>query len=241
MSIGQALLTLLRDLIFPPRCALCRQPGPLLCPTCLATFPSFDEPRCPRCDLPALSSGRPCRACQRGALPGLAGVRVVGPHRGPLRAAILALKFDGRRALAEPLGQMLAARWQTAPAGVDALVPVPLHPARRKERGFNQSRLLAEAAGARLELPLRPALLRRTRPTPQQVGLSWEARQQNVAGAFHATPDAAGGRWLLVDDVCTTGATLVACSAALRDAGAVAVWALTLARPAGEGERGNPN
>ncbi|MGH2543928.1 MAG: ComF family protein, partial [Ardenticatenaceae bacterium] len=114
---------------------------------------------------------------------------------------------------------------------VDGLLPIPLHSMRLRERGFNQSALLAEVMAAALLYPVRDDLLWRERATAPQVGLKPEERQRNVQGAFRAVPDAAGGAWLLVDDVCTTGATLEASAHALRAQGARAVWAITLARP----------
>ncbi len=157
---------------------------------------------------------------------------MVGPHVEPLRGAIHALKYQDRTALAVPLGHLLAERWlDVTPQQVDGLVPVPLHPQRLRERGYNQATLLASAMAPVLALPIQEGLLRRERPTPPQVGLAQQARLRNVAGAFQATGDVAGGRWLLVDDVCTTGATLQACAQTLHAAGADTVWAITLTRP----------
>ncbi len=162
----------------------------------------------------------------------LDGMRVVGPHVAPLRVAIHALKYEWRSDLAAPLGTLLAGRWEDAAGSdVDGVLPVPLHASRQRERGFNQSRLLAEVLTIRLEFPLHVELLWRERATIPQVGLNWQERRQNVAGAFRAAPAVAGGRWLLVDDVCTSGATLEASAHALREQGASAVWAITLARP----------
>lgn len=223
---------LLADLLFPPRCAGCRQPGHLLCSTCEAAIARFPPPCCPRCDLPLAAPAPRCAPCHRGQLADLDGMRVLGPHVAPLREAVHALKYGGRRALGEVLGNRLAAHWQARPGGpLDGLIPVPLHAERQRDRGYNQAEVLAEGMAPRLRLPVRAALLCRRRATPQQVGLDRQARLQNVAGAFVATPGVAGGRWLLVDDVCTTGATLDACAAALRAAGAESVWAITLARP----------
>jgi ComF family protein len=157
----------------------------------------------------------------------------VGAHAPPLQGAIHALKYDGVKEVAEPLGRLLAERWQAAPgARVAGIIPVPLHPARQEERGFNQSALLARALAEVLALPVREELLSRSRATVPQVGLPRAERLKNVAGAFRATPEAAGQPWLLVDDVCTSGATLDASASALRAQGARAIWAITVARPA---------
>ncbi len=227
---GQRWVRLLSDLLFPPRCVSCQQPGALLCTACIARIVPFPEPRCPRCDLPLPRAGAPCATCRR-SVSFLDGMRVGGPHQEPLRGMIHALKYHKRRALALPLGTLLAQRWQAAPAGtVDGILPVPLHPERLRERGFNQSELLAQSVAGTLGVPLRGDLLWRERATVPQVGLSRQERLLNVADAFCAHPDAAGGRWLLVDDVCTTGATLEASAHALREQGACSLWALTLAR-----------
>ena len=229
------LRRLAADLLFPPHCVSCRQGGALWCEGCQRKVERFAAPRCPRCDRPAPSAARPCRECQRDPSP-LAALRVVGPHTEPLRGAIHALKYERRVGLAAPLAALLVERWRAGPFAVAGLIPVPLHPNRERERGFNQCLLLAQPLAEALALPLRPTLLRRERDTPHQVGLGRAARLENVAGAFVAAPEAAGAAWLLVDDVCTSGATLAASAEALLGAGATAVYALALARPHG-GER----
>jgi ComF family protein len=144
------------------------------------------------------------------------------------------LKFHRQWRLAEPLGDLLAgATFPLLPA-VDVIAPVPLHPTRRRERGFNQAELLARRCGRRLGRPVRADLLARICATPSQVRLSTAERHANVRGAFAARPAAAaevaGRAVLLVDDVCTSGATLTAAAAALHAAGAAAVWGAAVAR-----------
>ena len=124
-------------------------------------------------------------------------------------------------------------RWRRMTAQIDAVVPVPLHKERQDERGYNQSELLAVAFCHTLGLQLAPRWLHRTRPTRQQVGLNAPERQQNVDGAFGAEAAIGEKTLLLIDDVYTTGATLSACAQAAMNAGAKAVFALTLAVPAG--------
>jgi len=153
------------------------------------------------------------------------------------------LKFAGEERLGERLGELLAPTWdslpQTGELDTPLIVPVPLHPSRRRERGFNQSELLAaglvralarQRGGAAPQIA--KACLRRKRVTPPQTGLSVAARRENPRGAFEVVkPDAVQGRMIvLVDDVMTTGATLSACARALKRAGAVQVMGLTLAR-----------
>jgi ComF family protein len=145
------------------------------------------------------------------------------------------LKYRGRRRIAGRLAKLLLERAEVEEllrGGV--LVPVPLHPHRRAERGYNQAELLARAIATRSTAPLATGLLTRRRDTPRQTGLPAAQRRRNVSGAFVVTrPERVRGRVLvLVDDVCTTGATLRACAEALRQAGASEVRVLTLARVA---------
>ena len=154
-------------------------------------------------------------------------------YQGELRGIVHAFKYDGRRSLARPLGRLLREAGAGLLAGADAVVPVPLHPWKRVQRGFNQSADLARA----LELPVR-FVLRRTRPTRTQAGLTPGQRRRNVSGAFalatwpwrSSRADVGGRTLVLVDDVMTTGATLDACARVLKQAGAREVRVLTLAR-----------
>jgi ComF family protein len=164
----------------------------------------------------------------------LAAWRAAGPYEGSLRAILHAFKYERRRTLARPLGRMLREAGGELLIGVSCAVPVPLHPWRRLERGFNQSADLARA----LDVPVVHALWR-TRRTLPQTGLSRANRRRNVRGAFAVSPlpgrrardrQIAGQVVLLVDDVRTTGATLEACARALKRAGAAEVRALTVAR-----------
>ncbi len=152
---------------------------------------------------------------------------------GPTRAAIHALKYGGERRLARPLGDLLAERWRRAGVGGDVLVPVPVHPERRRERGFDQAELLAGAVGEALGMPMVTALERRE-ATEAQHHLGRDERARNVGGAFGVRASEVGhihGRWVvLIDDVTTTGATLAGCAAALTASGALAVSGLTVAR-----------
>jgi ComF family protein len=136
------------------------------------------------------------------------------------------LKYEGRVDLADPLGVLFEGCERPRS---DVLVPVPLHPHRLRQRGFDQALLLAQAAGRRFGLPVK-TLLRRVRPTGQQVGRDRVARERNVRGAFAGDPAAFGLRVCLVDDVLTTGATASAAARALLDAGAARIEVRTLAR-----------
>ena len=228
-QVGQIIL----DLIYPPSCVNCGEAGACFCDACIAAVARFPEPRCIRCDLPLLSYPVTlCEDCERGGMIYLEGLRVIGPHQEPLREAIHLLKYESHQGVARRLGWLLATCWQErATITIDGLLPVPLHPDRQRERGFNQCALLAEAMSIHLAIPMNEGLLTRIRDTRSQVGLSQGERLQNVAGAFVASPEVAGKCWLLVDDVCTTGSTLMACAQALHAQGARAVWAITLTRP----------
>ena len=163
----------------------------------------------------------------------LAQIEWCAPFSGAVRQALHRLKYSAERQLAAPLAEAMAARWKVAGAGGELLVPVPAHAERARRRGYDQAFLLAAGAADRLHVPWHPAL-ERTRRTAPQFELGRNARRSNVSGAFAlraGSRTVVQGRWpILVDDVLTTGSTLVACAEALYDAGAIAVSALTVAR-----------
>jgi predicted amidophosphoribosyltransferase len=198
----------------------------------------LSPPLCWSCRGPARSGEQLCGGCRRtiGFLPPepvtLSGVRVHAPvaYEGPARALVAALKFHGALRVAEAMAAIAVA---CAPGGLPSgsLVPVPLHPFRRRKRGFNQAVVLGEAIARRADLPLADCLRRRGRGPPQ-VGRGRLARLGGPAGTFEvcAPPPRAA---LLVDDVVTTGATLAAGAAALRRAGTIEVSAVVFARTPG--------
>jgi ComF family protein len=151
----------------------------------------------------------------------------IGEYDGVLRDIIHALKYDGRRTTAPRLAQLMVQHGGDVLTGAHALVPVPLHPRRERERGFNQADDLARPMG----LPV-ARILRRTRMTAPQVELPAGARRRNVTGAFELVDQSelTGRVLVLVDDVTTTGATLEACALVLKRAGAQEIRALTAAR-----------
>jgi ComF family protein len=153
-------------------------------------------------------------------------------YGGPVAVALRRLKYGDRPDLAGPLGHLLRRAARDARLCADLVVPVPLHPARLAERGYNQAALLGAAAASELGAPLAATALRRTRHTPQQARLDRARRLENVARAFQVRDPGRvrGRRVVLVDDVTTTGATLAACAEALRAAGAASVQALVVAR-----------
>ena len=158
---------------------------------------------------------------------------MVSLYQEPLRSYIHALKYEGHTDLARPLGHLLAHAYQQYHMHTDLIVPVPLHVQRQKARGYNQAQLLAAACAEQLRLAWHHTLLTRVRATSSQVSLSPQQRRQNVLHAFRCMQpqEVRNRRVLLIDDVCTTGATLEACSTPLIQAGAREVWGLVLARP----------
>ncbi len=226
----------LLDLIYPPRCLVCERHGrPPLCGECAAHFVPVPEPVCAVCGRP-VEPEAPCRLCAGPPAGGwgFSSARAAAIYQGPLRHAIHRFKYGCSESLGEPLGAFLANR--LAADGllahpVDVALPVPIHPARERQRGFNQALLLAAPVAAMLGVPLETGALVRVRKTPPQVGLSPDARRRNLRDAFAVPGPArvAGRRVLLVDDVFTTGATVCACAQALKAAGAPAVHVVTLA------------
>lgn len=198
----------LLDLLVPPRCAGCALPGSWLCLDCRNGL-----------DPVGRSAG------------GLA-IAACGTYAGPLRQAIHSAKYGDQPALAEELGLLLAERIAgdlARGARLDAIVPVRLHPGRRRERGYDQTFLLAAVAARHTDLPLVPAL-HRIRGGTAQVRLDRAGRAANVRSAFVGEAGALrGGRVALVDDVATTGATLCDAAAAARACGARTVRAYVLA------------
>jgi ComF family protein len=172
-----------------------------------------------------------CQSCVKRPL-SIDGIRSVGLFEGTLRKAIHGFKYNYMRDLAAPLGDMLVGYWKGQPLAVDLLVPVALHPRRTKSRGYNQAALLAMHMGQAAGLPVALDVLRRVRHTASQTNLNAAERRRNVTGAFRCSEAVRNKRVLLIDDVCTTGSTLEACSVALKGSGARSVWALTVARAA---------
>jgi competence protein ComFC len=217
------------DLILPPRCGGCRRVGAWLCERCRAKIRRLEEPLCRRCGVELPSTSRTC-GC-RTRLRSLTRLRSAVAYEGPVEHAVHRFKYEGWRHLAEPLAQLLAERLVVEGVAARWVVAVPLHPARMRQRGFNQADLLSRELRRRLVLGAPPGVLARTRETPPQVGHDRRWRLSNVRDAFawHGD-DLMGESILIVDDVATTGATLDACASALRAAGSGPVTGVSVAR-----------
>ena len=229
------MLTALLDLLYPQRCRVCRTRGtPVLCELCRSDFAAVSPPFCPRCGCPRTGTADRCAPCRSGDVP-FAVARSMALYEGRLRAAIHRLKFDGRGELGPILGDLLAAfvRQNADLKAPDLVVPVPLHPSREAERGYNHAALLALPVASALGVPLVPRALLRVALTAPQSELRRAARRRNVQGAFRvgrAVAEIRRKAVLLVDDVMTSGATAAECARTLLEAGADAVAVATLAR-----------
>ena len=235
---GLELKDILLHLLLPRVCLGCREDLPLplsgpLCGCCLGLLrPSWAEPLCRLCG--ALWEGPEpcCHDCRKG-LRSVDAIRGAFLYRPPLPRLLHSFKYGARPSVGESLGFWMAGALARFPEleGADALVPVPLHPSRLRERGFNQALILARHVGKASGLQVLDALSRRT-DTAAQWRFSRRKREGRLRGVFLAGPQA--GLWgrhvLLIDDVCTSGGTLEGCARALREAGAASVRAYVLAR-----------
>lgn len=230
----------LLDLLFPSPCVACgARPttGPF-CRECSGSIEPIGKNRCLTCSvrLPIAPRGKlpspRCRDCEDEP-PAFARVHSPFVHGGPIAQAIHRLKYKGRREVARSLAPLLASSCAATLSSVDAIVPIPLHKERRRERGYDQALLLARSLASLSGRPLAPSLLVRSRHTEQQVGLDRVARERNLKGAFQAAPASLGQSLALVDDVVTTGATSRAAAEALSRAGARHVVVVALARAGG--------
>jgi ComF family protein len=223
----------LADFIYPPICYGCDaevEEG-LVCEGCRLALFTHELAVCPKCHRPCTRTAETCGQCQMQF--SLSRVRALGLYVPPFDKLVHAFKYSGKTKVGELLGQALAALVQQDEvlSSADVVCPVPLHPARLRERGFNQSLLLAAAVSMNTRIPLVEGLLR-TRYTPTQTTkASPEKRLKNVRGAFQIRPDAgiAGKTVLLVDDVMTTGATLDQAAQAMLKGGAASVLGAVVA------------
>ena len=213
--------------LFPLKCAGSGREGKTICESCHASLPRLAEPYCSICARP--NSPQVCGGCRTAPLH-LKGIRAPYLMEGAIREAVHDLKFRNPRASAPCLGRLLSRYFLEKPLPAGFLVPVPLHRRRLRQRGYNQSALLAKDLAKRVGIPVSEGTLVRIKDNPPQVSLDRAQRMENVEGSFECGDDVKGKAILLVDDVATTGSTLSACGAALKEGGAASVWALVLAR-----------
>ena len=218
------------DIIFPIHCAGCGREGSILCAECVAVLERVSTPYCTVCCDPGVIGI--CDWCSEYPC-GFDSLRSPFLFRGAVRDAIHRLKYKGERASSAHLAGLMSEYLLCNPVSVDAVMPTPLHPRRLRNRGYNQSALLAHEIGNRMDLSVIDDLLVRVRDHRPQVeaGTRLE-RRENVAGNFECRGNTTDLSVLLIDDVATTGSTLSECAFALKAAGAVEVHALTLAREA---------
>ncbi len=219
--------------LFPVTCYLCLDPGQRpaldLCAACEADFPR-NAPACLTCAAPMCGTDAICRRCRRR---GRAFDVAWAPYRYefPLPELIQRMKFGGALPVTRILGSLLGRRLaERGRPGVDAIVPVPLHVARERKRGYNQAREIAVFAGREIGLPVLDRLAWRIRETAEQTALPGGARRRNLRGAFAVEAGDVPARVAIVDDVLTTGATAESLALALRRAGCRRIEAWAVAR-----------
>jgi len=232
------------DLVYPPACLLCAalpaDGAAPFCGGCGRAMVRLSAPVCRVCGAPLRGAHdlvACCRRCERQR-PAFDQARAPLAFAGPVRDAVHAFKYQGRRRIGRWLAVEMArvAAREDWSRGRPLVVPVPMHRLKARLRGADSAGSLAGELAATLGLPYRPGLLRKTRWTGSQTRLDPRRRVRNVEGAFRAAEPLAGASVLLVDDVLTTGATAHACARALRAAGAAAVRVLTAASAAGTSE-----
>ena len=215
-----------------------------MCEKCIRGFKPVDGPFCDRCGSIREAGRLLCEECHAGREPAFAWSQALGQYGGTLRHAIHRLKYDGKTALAQPLGVLLARSLDVPPSplltstlgetlGFDAVVPVPLHPSRLRKRGFNQAERLARVVARERNWLLDAQGVHRIRRTQSQVSTTGrQGRHDNVRDAFvcRHVQRYAGKSVLVVDDVLTTGSTLGEVARVVRDAGASRVCVIALAR-----------
>ena len=195
------------------------------CKACDASLPRLNLDHCPVCGLPTLN-GDICGKCLAKA-PSFNATLAAFAYAFPVDKLVQAVKFSGRLALINQLADALSSRITTRP---DHIIAMPLHPLRLRERGYNQSKLLAQRLSKRLDISLLSNTCIRTRNTPPQSSLPWQERSKNMRGVFACNTDLTGKHISIVDDVMTTGISIEELARTLRKSGAVQVSAWVLAR-----------
>lgn len=217
------------ELLFPSRCLGCGKEGSLICPACRGKLPGIALPIC-RCCGTHQPDGKLCPTCL-SYRHDIDGIRSPFRFEGVIRQAIHQFKYNNLRYIAGSLAELLGNYLTTNPIPGEVLVPVPLHSRRLRERGYNQSQLLANELGKLVGLPvIADCITRQRQAAPQTRATSVSQRRSNVVNAFTCRVALRDKKVILTDDVATSGATLDACATALKSAGASSVWGLTIAR-----------
>lgn len=220
------------DLIFPPHCAGCDLLGFRWCPTCDSKVHPVTHPICNKCGAPKHLARSPDDQCAT-FLESIEFIRSCSLYEEPLSTAIKKLKYQRNVGIAEILAFYFVELYNNINQDFDIIIPVPLSTNRYRERGYNQSSLIAKPFSLAIGRPMKTQALFRHKDTKSQVGLSREQRSENVAGSFVANKSQVFGKTIiLIDDVTTTGSTLEACAKALKKEGAKTIVGLTLARAA---------
>ena len=217
------------NLLLPQWCIACGKEGDYICPSCRRSLPSIIPPICLKCGRP-LPLGKSCRGCI-GEDSEIDGIRAPFLFQGVIRQAIHELKYRNLRDISRILAGFLYDYLLENPIPAEVLVPVPVHKKRERERGYNQSSLLARELGRYTGIPvIEKSLVRDIYVSTQARSASEEDRYKNVAGVFACRDTRLRGkRVMLIDGVSTSGATLSACAGVVKKAGAAAVWGLTVA------------
>lgn len=232
----------LLDFVFPPHCVLCNSfissdeakddsyPRNLVCRTCWDSLNILPHPFCPLCRSLLDEKLRKCPKCPESLA--LSLNRSLGVFDPYYQTLIHHFKYNRKFSIGKNLGRRLGGilKKEEFSKGFDYIIPVPLHPSRKRERGYNQSRILAEEISETVSVPLMEKVLIRKKKTEDQTHLSPEERERNVRGAFVVRTNSAlqGKKIILVDDVMTTGATLKECARVIKEAGAREVVGVTL-------------
>ncbi len=227
------ICTFIIDIIFPIACISCGKDDIWFCPECFGKINFMKHQRCPVCNIIS-DNGKTCPSCKNQTY--LSGISISAHYKDDLLQKIIhAFKYKYVKDLSKTLGSFLI---KTVPENFISnskncfLVPVPLHKKRERERGFNQALLLAQIVAHKTGIQIQSDLLKRTRHTKSQMKLEAEERKTNVSDAFEVISnlDLRGKTAILIDDVCTTGATLEECAKVLKANNIKSVWAIVLAR-----------
>lgn len=228
----EKILKSAKDVIFPEKCLGCNKEGSWLCKKCFRKININKKNTCPSCSK-ITQENTFCLNCKKYYY--LKGIIISAQYKDPLKETIHYLKYNKILELVDPLCEILAEKLQYGfPHGDLVIIPVPLHPQREKERGFNQATIIAKKIGKIFDLPIYDDILIRIKNTPPQINLSRKLRRKNIKGAFKINKSKikkiTGKTVIIFDDVMTTGATLNEAARVLNQAGFKNIWGLVLAK-----------